>query len=554
MKISDWEKHFEPHILNRGWDYYDDELVEIEHMDERFILASVEGTETYTVEIALDNGHVSEMTCDCPYAADGNNCKHMAAVLFAADDEEWNQKTVTEQIISQGRNDQKSREETCMRLIASLPEEQVRSLLADFAKEHYDIMERILLKEKKAVDLRTKSQWKKDIERITREASDRSGFIDYRHAVDYMVELCSYLRKQIAPLLENRLIMDAFDLVGLVFIEAFSVDLDDDGELNTISAECREYWEELITSPEADQPKMLDWFREQIARFAKDAGEEDLWQVVFDCFTDPGLLPVILDMLDERIRSASKYALPEFIGQRIGLMERMNASETEISVYRMRFWEYPFMRMQELDRLEEEKKWDEALELLCECEKMDAGETYLLDGYSRRRIRILKETGQEQAYRKALREYVFSFPQSDMTYVLELKESVSKEQWQQLLQELFQSEKTRNIRRELQLSEGMLEQMISEIELSHNPYEIKRYEKELRKVYPERVRDILIRQQDEEMKIASTRNGYAKIIQELKHLYGYPDGRKKVKEMVETWKRIFPRRSAMLDELNKAKL
>ena len=554
MKISDWEKHFEPHILNRGWDYYDDELVEIEHMDERFILASVEGTETYTVEIALDNGHVSEMTCDCPYAADGNNCKHMAAVLFAADDEEWNQKTVTEQIISQGRNDQKSREETCMRLIASLPEEQVRSLLADFAKEHYDIMERILLKEKKAVDLRTKSQWKKDIERITREASDRSGFIDYRHAVDYMVELCSYLRKQIAPLLENRLIMDAFDLVGLVFIEAFSVNLDDDGELNTISAECREYWEELITSPEADQPKMLDWFREQIARFAKDAGEEDLWQVVFDCFTDPGLLPVILDMLDERIRSASKYALPEFIGQRIGLMERMNASETEISVYRMRFWEYPFMRMQELDRLEEEKKWDEALELLCECEKMDAGETYLLDGYSRRRIRILKETGQEQAYRKALREYVFSFPQSDMTYVLELKESVSKEQWQQLLQELFQSEKARNIRRELQLSEGMFEQMISEIELSHNPYEIKRYEKELRKVYPERVRDILIRQQDEEMKIASTRNGYAKIIQELKHLYGYPDGRKKVKEMVETWKRIFPRRSAMLDELNKAKL
>ena len=76
----------------------------------------------------------------------------------------------------------------------------------------------------------------------------------------------------------------------------------------------------------------------------------------------------------------------------------------------------------------------------------------------------------------------------------------------------------------------------------------------MRKVYPERVRDILIRQQDEEMKIASTRNGYAKIIQELKHLYGYPDGRKKVKEMVETWKRIFPRRSAMLDELNKAKL
>ena len=28
---------------------------------------------------------IEDMLCDCPYAEDGNYCKHMAAVLFAVD-------------------------------------------------------------------------------------------------------------------------------------------------------------------------------------------------------------------------------------------------------------------------------------------------------------------------------------------------------------------------------------------------------------------------------------------------------------------------------------
>ena len=88
MEIADWKKFFAPRILSRGEEYYDSELVEIEAMDEQSIEATVEGTDTYSVEIVLKNNRVAQMACDCPYATDGNNCKHMAAVLFAADDAE----------------------------------------------------------------------------------------------------------------------------------------------------------------------------------------------------------------------------------------------------------------------------------------------------------------------------------------------------------------------------------------------------------------------------------------------------------------------------------
>ena len=76
----------------------------------------------------------------------------------------------------------------------------------------------------------------------------------------------------------------------------------------------------------------------------------------------------------------------------------------------------------------------------------------------------------------------------------------------------------------------------------------------MRKVYPERVRDLRIKQLDEQMRRASSRWAYLRIVQALKFLNGYPDGRKKAAELAATWRRDFPRRTAMLEELEKVKL
>ena len=355
--------------------------------------------------------------------------------------------------------------------------------------------------------------------------------------------------------MENRLVTDAFDLVGMVFAEAMSQEIDDsDGGLSFVASICHEYWEDLISAPEADQERMLDWFRSQIRRSNADIGEAFLWPVVFECFTDPKLLPKILAMLDTRIRSADKYALEWLVTQRIELMRKNGAADAEVDAYRQIFWEHPFIRKQYLDRLEAEKQWKKALELLRECEEMDAKNQTLLAEYSVRKIRILKQTGPERVWLDTLKQYVFGFPQRDMTYISELKQAVVPDKWPELLQRLFQNENTRRLRRELQLSEGMLEQMMAEMEASRHPYELGKYEKVLRKVYPERVRDLMLKQLDDQMRQASTRGAYARTVQGLKHLYGYPEGREKAAELAGVWRTDFPRRSAMLEELKKAKL
>lgn len=70
----------------RGFYYHCEYAVENLDVTEDGIRADVIGTEDYEVEISLENGDVTNMYCSCPYAESGNNCKHMAAVLF-----EWSE-------------------------------------------------------------------------------------------------------------------------------------------------------------------------------------------------------------------------------------------------------------------------------------------------------------------------------------------------------------------------------------------------------------------------------------------------------------------------------
>lgn len=501
MQITAWKRLFEPHILLRGQDYYESELVDIISEDERTIEAEVAGTDDYSVKVALQKGRVVHMSCDCPYAEDGNNCKHMAAVLFAAEEADELQEPPVECIEQRDREKKDSPEASLEQAISGLSEEQLRALLLDAAKKHGDVYDRITLIGKRSVGPSVRKRWRAELWEIGRRSSDRHGFIDYAHASDYAVEICQYMDDAIRPLLENGLVKDAFDLVGIVFTEAMEKEIDySDGELNYIASCCQEYWGMLVPLPQADQEKMLDWFQTQIRHFSGDFQADFLWPVVFEYFTDATLLPKILTILDKQIQSAAEYSLERLIEQRVALMKRIGASDEEIETYQMRFWMQPFIRRQKLDQLEKEENWPKALALLEECERIDSKDRFLLAEYSARRVRILKQSGQTQAWAETLKKYVFSFQQRDMSYIVELKKAISADEWPALLKIMFQNENTRGLRRELQLSEGMLEQMMAEMETDGYAYELEKYEKALRKVYPQRVRDLLLRQLDQQMR------------------------------------------------------
>ena len=91
-----WKKLFAMHILERGYDYYLENLVENIDISEDIIRADMIGSDDYEVEISINNGEVTDLYCSCPYALDGRNCKHMAAVLYEWSEGEEEEETSNE--------------------------------------------------------------------------------------------------------------------------------------------------------------------------------------------------------------------------------------------------------------------------------------------------------------------------------------------------------------------------------------------------------------------------------------------------------------------------
>ncbi|NJL11782.1 MAG: hypothetical protein HC913_01335 [Microscillaceae bacterium] len=89
MNLHNFEEMIFPHILDRGWDYYEEERIEkIEQLDPGLFWAEVMGRTLYDVHVQLIGSEIISLDCNCPYA-DGKICKHEVAVLYYIRDAEW---------------------------------------------------------------------------------------------------------------------------------------------------------------------------------------------------------------------------------------------------------------------------------------------------------------------------------------------------------------------------------------------------------------------------------------------------------------------------------
>src|SRR5687767_4026483 len=78
-------RQFPGGIRHRGAGYYANGRVKLLAEEPKRVRARVRGSEDYRVNINLI-GAAWEFSCECPYAADVGVCKHMWAVLLAADE------------------------------------------------------------------------------------------------------------------------------------------------------------------------------------------------------------------------------------------------------------------------------------------------------------------------------------------------------------------------------------------------------------------------------------------------------------------------------------
>ena len=211
----EWESYFYKRILDRGYDYYLDGCVEDLRITSNRIKAVVYGTHPYRVEIKLNGNRIIGMSCDCPYALDGHNCKHMAAVLY-----DW-ERNATYPVIDNSK------------LVKEASEEDVRLFLVQVLDDNPSLVETFKQYTQNEFSLDTMID---DLEAVCDSYSDGYHYIDYEFSCDFCEYFEDAVFKWFDLLKEKKQYSLAFKFLLKAYDMLDKLDIDDnEGETYELS-------------------------------------------------------------------------------------------------------------------------------------------------------------------------------------------------------------------------------------------------------------------------------------------------------------------------------
>lgn len=566
----DWYKLFRQHILDRGIEYFEDgEVTEFSYSNNE-IKASVNGSDIYEVEILLDEEDVVDMYCSCPHAAGGNNCKHMAAVLFKFEEmlaeRDW--ENANEDSIDIGKVDFcerfDKRKTEVIELVSQIPEEKVRELLVGFVLEDEGLRNQLQMQYAFKMNSKLMLELRNELDKIESRYC-RAGYVDWQHASDFTDELCDFLDSKVSFLMEKRCLKQAFELTNSTFFCIGNVDMDDsDGSSSYVLNRCYEYWKQMAEIADEDfKNQMKLWFESHRTGFVFEFMDEYIEEILFECFATKDMIMDEMQNLDEIIDKCRgndcgrcysvHHGYENPVLKRIEYMKKLNCSEEEIADYRKKNRRFYIVRELEIAEAIDAGNYEKAIAVLLESKKLDKGNKEQLKKYSKQLIDIYKGVGKIESFCKETIFYLESYWQYDLTYVNVLKSYIQdKKEWNKIIDDVVEKNTHGDFVCNLLSAEKRYEQLMAKIESGFDKVRLLDvHEKVLRKKFPDRVIKIYVDYLDKAAESANDRNKYKGLMVYLKKISKCAGGDIAAKAIADDWRRVYKRRSAMMDEMRK---
>lgn len=573
-----WQKLFASHILERGYDYYCDGAVENIEIGRDDIRADVVGTEDYEVEISLNDGKVTDMYCSCPYAAGGNNCKHMAAVLYewtadimdenepedtdnedVDDDEDAESMDLFEPAVTVC--DYKKKSAAVEKLVTSAERDIVQAFLVSVLAEDKKLLLRFRNMVNKCATKEDVEDYFEQIDEIADRYLGRDHFINYYQAYDFMSELEEVIDKDVRRMIDNGSNISAFHVMNHIFVLLGNVDMDDSGgETSMLAEQIYQLWLELLTKVNAqDKRKMFIWFTTHMDGSVIDYLEEYIEQIIMEEFKEPEYEQDKLSFMEEMIEKAEKkdsgwsrdYAVGKWTVTYLKTLEEKNAPEDQLEEICKKYWNNSGVRRYYIDRYFEKKEYDRVLQVLDESIELDKAYRGQVLEYNQKKKEIYRLQGNKSAYIEQLWKLVLEQSAGDLDIYKELKAQYSEKEWLIKREELFKKLPANAHIDRLYKEEKLYDRLLAYVLKSSGLYAVQSYENVLKKEYP---KQILSKYQGEVNKMASctgNRKHYADLVALLQRMKRIKGGSEIVETIVEEWKIKYRNRPAMMDELSK---
>ena len=389
-----WQHLFQKHILERGLAYYIRGLVGDLYVDEDTIKAFVYGTEEYSVFIDINDGEVIDMECDCPYAFDGSYCKHMAAVLFCAEDEGEDhinrEKTVEGTIM--GDKTKPEAKIDIDDLVREADETLVRNFLIYILKDNEKLLNRFKSATCREISQADMKRYKNQINRVFRRYAGKHDFIDYYNAGAFISELMEFLCNDIQIMLDNKHYEEVFELTNHIFIKIDNQNMDDsDGGIGIIAEICLEIWQEILAYCDMDlKRKMFSWYTNHLDGSVTYYMEGYIEQILFDNFMEEEFIEAKLKFAEYKIALCKReedswqyrYNLGKWVLRYIDILKEQEVAQDIIDEYCIKNLESDTVRKYYVESCIKRKKYDTAIRVLTEGKQADKGLPGLVADYS----------------------------------------------------------------------------------------------------------------------------------------------------------------------------
>lgn len=558
-----WKKLFARHILERGYDYYCEDAVEnLEVLDDE-IRADVIGTEDYEVEISLSNGEVTDMYCSCPYAASGNNCKHMAAVLYEWSENKEEKNTIHSDLFQPAMTIDvyKKKVDAVEKLVNSANEEDVRSFLISVLSEDEKLLLRFYNTMSKQITPEVIRHYIRQVDIIASHYLGRDRFINYYEASGFISELEDVIDSDVRQMMDNENYLSAFEVMNYIFILIGEVDIDDsDGGTSMLADKIYQLWLELLAKVSLkEKRKMFDWFISHLDGSVIDYLEERIEQVIMDEFQEKEYEQEKFDLIEEMIvRSESSdsawfrdYKLGKWVLRYLEMLKEKNVSDKKIDEVCKKYWQNSSVRRYYIDFCMEKKEYDHVLQILDESISLDKYYRGLVSEYGIMKKDIYLLQGNREAYIKQLWKLVLEHDTVNLDWYRELKEQYTANEWLVKREEIFKKLSKKTYIDKLYMEEKLYDRLLTYALDCSGLHILQEYEDILKAQYPKQLLDKYKYELNEMALHTSNRQNYAYLVSLLRRMKQINGGLDVVEQIVADWKAKYRNRPAMMDELRK---
>lgn len=547
----EWEHLFREIILERGYEYYLEGAVVNEHISKNSISATVSGNDDYDVEIIFNNDKIIGMYCSCPYAADGHNCKHMAAVLYTYQEHIEYESSINNHISNNSS--------TLDEIIKKASDKQVRDFLFNVLKDDDKLLSRFkILVDKSQIDIK---QYKKQINKTIKSFLGRDYFISYHQAGNFIIAMEEYLYEDIYMMIDAGNYLDAFELTSYLFLSVSNVEMDDsDGDLGMFASECYQVWNKILDQAnEQIEAKIYQWFINHLDGSVIDYMEEYLEEILMEQFKSEKYLKDKLLYTENKVilekqkpeSWTTNYNVEKWALNHIKIMEELKFSFDDIDKYCKENWKYSRIREYYISTCINKKQYNQAIKVLKESLKLDADKLGLVKEHSLKLKELYKLTKNNEAYKQQLWQLVTKDNPGDLNNFNELKSLYSKEEWQNVREKIFVALPKYSYIDHLYKEEKLYDRLLDYVLKSPGLNYVFKYENILKDDYSQ---ELLQKYTDELNKMVTytaNRKKYKEWVMILRKMTKLKDGDKAVQDIVKNWKIMYSKRKAMMEELER---